>query len=110
MSEHGKKSSIYIGAPIQRIKRRLRENDSPITLSVRLNQLVQRYLDFVVDGPMPDFTAMELDTIREALQGIDVTPAVIRGLDGLVDDDHLAMKIQRLANVEKLKLVEQFDL
>lgn len=110
MSEHGKKSSICIGEPIQRVKRRLRENDSTMTLSARLNQIVLRYLEFVVDGPFPDFTGEELDTIREALQGIEVTPAVIRGLDGLVDDDGLATKIQYLTNVEKLRLVEQFDM
>lgn len=110
MSEKGKKTSVYVGDPIQRVKQRLREENSPLTLSARLNQITQRYLDFVVAHPCPDFSKRELAEVRRALNGIDVTTSVIRGLDSLIENDLLAQRIESLMDIERLTLIETMAL
>ena len=110
MSEKGKKTSVYVGDPIQRVKQQLRDADSSMTLSARLNQIAQRYQVFVVDGESSDFTDPELNEIRRALIGLEITPGVIRGLDALVENDRLAARIEMLSAVQRLMLVERLDL
>lgn len=110
MSEKGKKTSVYVGDPIQRVKQRLRELDSPMTLSARLNQIAQRYQDVIVSAQCPEFTQHELVEIRRSLNGVDITPSVIRGLDAVIFDDALARKVEALSLIERVILIEHLEL
>ena len=110
MSEKGKKTSIYVGDPIQRVKQRLRDEDSTMTLSARLNQIAERYLTFVVDAELPHFTERELNEIQRALQGMDITPNIIRGLDSLLSTDTTADKVEALTLAERFALIERLGL
>lgn len=107
VSEKGKKTSVYVGDPIQRVKQRLRDADSPLTLSARLNQIAERYMAFVVDKEIQHFTASELNEIGRALQGVDITPSLIRGLDSLISNDRLAQRIHDLSAIERLMIIER---
>lgn len=110
VSENGKKTSVYVGDPIQRVKQRLRELNSPMTLSARLNQIAQRYQDLIVDGECADFSARDLEKVRHSLNGIDVTPGLLRGLDALIDDDNLARKVEKLSLIERVILIERLGI
>lgn len=110
MSEHGKKTSIYLGDPIQRVKQRLREQDSPMTLSARLNQITHRYMEFVVNATTPEFTPRELKEIQINLEGLDITPSAIRSLDSLIVNDNIAARIEGLSIIERLTLLERLEL
>lgn len=110
VSEKGKKTSVYVGDPIQRVKQRLRELDSPMTLSARLNQIAQRYQDLIVDGECSGFSERDIETVRRSLNGIDVTPGLLRGLDALIDDDNLARKVEKLSLIERVILIESLGL
>lgn len=110
MSGKGKKTSVYVGDPIQRVKERLRDANSNLTLSARLNQMAERYVAFVVDADTPHLTQRELNEIRHSLQGMDITPNIIRGLDSLLTTDATADKVERLTPVERLALIERLGL
>lgn len=110
MSDQGKRTSIYVGDPIEWVKLTLRDTQSPMTLSARLNQITHRYLEFVVDGKAPAFNADERVEIRRCLEGMDITPSIIRSLDSLVGSDTLAQRIEALTNLERLILIESLGL
>lgn len=65
---------------------------------------------FVLDAEIPHFTASELNEIRYALQGMDVTPNLIRGLDSLLNTDTTADKVESLMPIERLALIEELGL
>lgn len=106
MSAQGKRVSVYVGDPIERVKLTLRDTQSPMTLSARLNQITHRYLAFVVDCKPPTFNAKERSEIRRCLDGMEITPSIIRSLDSLVGSDALAQRIEALTDMERLMLIE----
>lgn len=110
MSAKGKRVSVYVGDPIERVKLKLRDTQSPMTLSARLNQITNRYLEFVVDGMAPAFNAKERAEIRRCLGGMDITPSIIRSLDSIIGSDTLAQRIEALTDLERLMLIESLGL
>lgn len=110
MSAQGKRVSVYVGDPIERVKLTLRDTQSPMTLSARLNQITHRYLEFVVGGKAPAFNAKERSEIRRCLDGMEITPSIIRSLDSLVGSDALAQRIEDLTDLERLMLIERLGL
>lgn len=110
MSEQGKRTSIYLGDPIQRVKEDLRDRQSNMTLSARLNQITQRYLEVIMASQTHEFSQEDLQRIRAALQDVDVTPTIIRNLESLVPFAQLSERIAPMSFAERLALIEQIGL
>lgn len=110
MSDNGKRTSIYVGDPIQWIKEDLRDRQSTMTLSARLNQITQRYLEVIMASQTHDFGPVELEVIRRALEDVDVTPTIIRNLESLVPAHKLAERIAPMSFAERLALIEDIGL
>ena len=81
MSDQRKRASIYLGDPIQWVKEDLRDRQSTMTLSARLNQITQRYLKVIMASQAHGFSPGDLELIRQALDDVDVTPTIIRNLE-----------------------------
>ncbi len=110
MSEKGKKTSIYVGDPIQWVKEDLRDRQSTMTLSARLNQITQRYLEVIMASQTHDFSQEDLQRIRAALHDVDITPTIIRNLESLVPFAQLAERITPMSFAERLALLEDLGL
>lgn len=110
MSEKGKKTSIYVGDPIQWVKEDLRDRQSTMTLSARLNQITQRYLEVIMASQTHDLSPADLELVREALLDVDVTPTIIRNLESLVHAPRLAERIAQMTFAERLALIEEIGL
>lgn len=110
MSEKGKKTSIYLGDPIQWVKEELRDRQSAMTLSARLNQITQRYLEVIVASQTHELCPEDLGLIRRALEDVDVTPTIIRNLESLVHAQRLSERIAPLSFAERLALIEEIGL
>lgn len=110
MSEQGKKTSIYVGDPIRWIKEDLRDRQSTMTLSARLNQITQRYLEVIMASQTHEFTQDDFEEIRQSLEDVDVTPTIIRNLDSLIHSASLAERLAEMSFVERLALIESIGL
>lgn len=110
MSDQGKRTSIYLGDPIQWVKEDLRDRQSTMTLSARLNQITQRYLDVIMASQTGELSPEDLRLVREALLDVDVTPTIIRNLESLVHVPRLAERIAPLSFAERLALIEEIGL
>lgn len=106
MSNQGKRASIYLGDPILLIKEDLRDRQSAMTLSARLNQITQRYLEVIVASQTHEFSPAELEVIRQALEGVDMAPSIIRNLEALVQVPRIANQIASMSFAERLALIE----
>lgn len=110
MSDQGKRTSIYLGDPIQWVKEDLRDRQSTMTLSARLNQITQRYLEVIMASQIHAFSLEEMELIRAALENVDVTPTIIRNLESLVNAPRLAEQIAPMSFAERLALIEELGL
>lgn len=110
MSHQGKRTSIYLGDPIQWVKEDLRDRQSTMTLSARLNQITQRYLEIIMVGQTHDFSPEDRGLIRQALEDVDVTPTIVRNLESLVHAPRLAELIAPMSFAERLTLIEEIGL
>lgn len=110
MSDQGKRTSIYVGDPIQWVKEDLRDRQSTMTLSARLNQITQRYLEVIMASQTHDLSPEDLRLVREALLDVDVTPTIIRNLESLVHAPRLAQRIAPMSFAERLALIEEIGL
>lgn len=110
MSDQGKRTSIYVGDPIQWVKEDLRDRQSTMTLSARLNQITQRYLEVIMASQTLEFSPEDMDVIRQALEDVDVTPTIIRNLESLVYTPRLAERIAPMSFAERLALIECMNL
>lgn len=110
MSDQGKRASIYVGDPIQWVKEDLRDRQSTMTLSARLNQITQRYLEVIMAGQTHDFSQVDLEQIRAALHDVDMTPTIIRNLESLVASPAIAERIALMSFAERLALIEELAL
>lgn len=110
MSENGKKTSIYVGDPIQWVKKDLRDRQSTMTLSARLNQITQRYLEVIMASQTREVSPGDMDLLSAALDGVDVTPTIIRNLESLVPSATLAEQIAPMTFTERLALIEELGL
>lgn len=110
MSDQGKRTSIYVGDPIQWVKEDLRDRQSAMTLSARLNQITQRYLEVIMANQTHDLSPEDLRLVREVLLDVDVTPTIIRHLESLVHAPRLAQKIAPMSFAERLALIEEIGL
>lgn len=107
MSEKGKKTSTYVGDPIRWIKEDLRDRQSAMTLSARLNQITQRYLEVIMASQTHNFGPNDLDQVWEVLQDVEVTPTIIRNLESIVHNPRVAEQITAMSFAERLALIEE---
>lgn len=110
MSDQGKRTSIYLGDPIQWLKEDLRDRQSTMTLSARLNQITSRYLQVMMASQTHTLSPEDLKLIKHALDDVDVTPTIIRNLDSLVHAPRLAARIAPMSFAERLALIEEIGL
>lgn len=110
MSNQGKRASIYLGDPIRWVKEDLQDRLSTMTLSARLNQITQRYLEVIVASQTHEFSPEDLELVRRALNDVDVTPTIIRNLESLVPSLSVANRIAPMSFAERLALIEELGL
>lgn len=106
MSNQGKRASIYLGDPIQLVKEDLQDRQSTMTLSARLNQITQRYLEVIVASQTHEFSPAEMEAVRRALEVVEVTPTIIRNLESLIHAPGLSERIAPMSFAERLALIE----